>query len=76
MVDVQRSDHQGFGYFLSFANGFDTFCLLDVFLDFQFDPRLVVRAGRFKTPFTYEFLVEPIQGLILPERPCSSTTSA
>src|SRR5262249_9059776 len=24
--------------------------------------------GRFKTPFTYEFLVEPIQGLVTPER--------
>jgi phosphate-selective porin OprO and OprP len=56
------------GYFLSFANGFDTMTLLDVFLDFQFDPRLTIRAGRFKTPFTYEFMVEPIQGLILPER--------
>ena len=59
---------KNFGYFVSFANGFDTFSLLDVFLDFQLDPRLVVRAGRFKTPFTYEFMVEPIQGLILPER--------
>jgi phosphate-selective porin OprO and OprP len=56
------------GYFVSMANGFDTFSLLDVFLDLQFDPRFVVRAGRFKTPFTYEFLVEPLQGLILPER--------
>ena len=42
--------------------------LLDVFLDFDFDPRLRIRLGRFKTPFTYEFFVEPIQGLILPER--------
>ena len=25
-------------------------------------------SGRFKTPFTYEFFVEPVQGLILPER--------
>ena len=56
------------GYFLSFANGLDTFSLLDVFLDFQFSQRLTIRAGRFKTPFTYEFLVEPIQGLILPDR--------
>ena len=56
------------GYFVSFANGFDTVTMLDVFLDFDFDPRFRIRAGRFKTPFTYEFLVEPIQGLILPER--------
>ena len=63
------------GYFVSFSNGFDTFSLLDVFLDLELEPRLVVRAGRFKTPFTYEFMVEPIQGLILPERSSSSTTS-
>ena len=44
------------------------FSLLDVFLDINIDPRFVVRAGRFKTPFTYEFMVEPVQGLILPER--------
>ena len=42
--------------------------MLDVFLDFEFDPRFRLRAGRFKTPFTYEFLVDPVQGLIQPER--------
>ena len=57
-----------FGYFVSFANGFDTVSLLDVFVDLDYDPRLRLRIGRFKTPFTYEFLVEPIQGLVTPER--------
>jgi phosphate-selective porin OprO/OprP len=56
------------GYFVSLAHGFDTVSLLDVFLDFSYDPRLQARIGRFKTPFTYEFLVDPIQGLINPER--------
>ncbi len=56
------------GYFLSFSNGFDTMTMLDVFVDFNYDPRLQLRVGRFKTPFTYEFLVKPIQGLIMPER--------
>jgi phosphate-selective porin OprO/OprP len=56
------------GYFVSFANGFDAFTILDVFLDFDFNPKFRARVGRFKTPFTYEFLVEPIQGLITPER--------
>jgi len=56
------------GYFVSLANGFDTVSILDVFVDFNYDPRLQLRVGRFKTPFTYEFLVKPIQGLILPER--------
>jgi phosphate-selective porin OprO/OprP len=56
------------GYFVSLANGFDTVSMLDVFLDLDLDPRFRIRAGRFKTPFTYEFFVDPIQGLILPER--------
>jgi phosphate-selective porin OprO/OprP len=56
------------GYFVSIANGFDTLTLLDVFLDLDFNPKFRVRAGRFKTPFTYEFAVEPIQGLVVPER--------
>src|SRR5262249_44041878 len=46
----------------------DAFTILDCFLDLDFNPKLRIRAGRFKTPFTYEFLVEPIQGLIIPER--------
>jgi phosphate-selective porin OprO/OprP len=57
-----------FGYFVSLANAFDTVSLLDCFLDVTYDPRLQFRIGRYKTPFTYEFLVEPIQGLIIPER--------
>src|SRR5207249_3420131 len=56
------------GYFVSMAHGFDALTLLDCFLDFDFDPKFRVRAGRFKTPFTYEFLVEPVQGLVIPER--------
>ena len=57
-----------FGYFVSLAEGFDTTNLLDAFLDVDLDPRFRIRAGRFKTPFTYEFFVEPIQGLVIPER--------
>jgi phosphate-selective porin OprO and OprP len=56
------------GYFVSMAQGIDTLNALDVFVDFNYDRRLQIRAGRFKTPFTYEFFVEPIQGLIIPER--------
>ncbi|MDR3636691.1 MAG: porin [Isosphaeraceae bacterium] len=56
------------GYFLSLAEGFDTTNILDVFVDFNMSPKFSIRAGRYKTPFTYEFLVEPIQGLIIPER--------
>ncbi len=59
---------RGIGFFTSIANSFDTLSLLDVFADVDLDPRFRVRAGRFKTPFTYEFFVEPIQGLVVPER--------
>ncbi len=57
-----------FGYFVSFANGFDNLTMLDVFAEIDYDPRARLRLGRMKTPFTYEFFVEPVQGLILPER--------
>lgn len=57
-----------FGYFVSIAHGFDTLSLLDCFVDVDYDPRLRFRIGRYKTPFTYEFFVEPIQGLVVPER--------
>ena len=55
-------------YFLSFQHGFDTVNMLDVFLNAHYDDRVQLKMGRFKTPFTYEFYTEPIQGLIQPER--------
>ena len=55
-------------YFLSFQNAFDAVNLLDVFLNVHYDDRLQFKFGRFKTPFTYEFYTEPIQGLVSPER--------
>ncbi len=56
------------GYFVSLAQGFDTVNGLDMFMDWNPSPKLNLRLGRMKTPFTYEFLVEPIQGLMNPER--------
>ncbi len=56
------------GYFVSFAEGFDTLNGLDMFVDLNYDRRLQFRVGRMKTPFTYEFFVMPIQGLVTPER--------
>jgi phosphate-selective porin OprO and OprP len=55
-------------YFVSMQNGFDTVSLLDAWIDWNYDPKFKIRAGRFKTPFTYEFYVEPIQGLFIVER--------
>ena len=59
---------QPVGYFVSLSQGFDSVNALDVFMDFTASPKSNLRMGRMKTPFTYEFLVEPIQGLINPER--------
>jgi phosphate-selective porin OprO/OprP len=56
------------GYFLSFAHGFDALSLLDVFVDWDVDPRFRLRMGRYKTPFTYEFIMEPVQTLVVPEQ--------
>ncbi len=55
-------------YFVSVQNGFDTVSGLDIFLNAHYDDRVQFKVGRFKTPFTYEFYTEPIQGLISPER--------
>src|SRR5262249_14512123 len=60
--------YRPFVYFLSLANGFDVLSILDCFHDVDVDPRFRIRAGRFKTNFTYEFFVEPAQGLVVPER--------
>ncbi len=55
-------------YFVSVQNGFDNVSGLDFFLNAHYDDRVQFKVGRFKTPFTYEFYTEPIQGLISPER--------
>jgi phosphate-selective porin OprO/OprP len=56
------------GFMASLQQGFDSVAGLDMFLDLNYDRRLQFRMGRFKTPFTYEFFIEPIQGLITTER--------
>jgi len=56
------------GYFVSISQGQENLGGLDYFIDLNYDPRIQARIGRMKTPFTYEFFVEPVQGLITPER--------
>ncbi len=56
------------GFLASLQHSTDTVSMLDTFIDLNYDPRIQGRIGRFKTPFTYEFLVEPIQAMINPER--------
>ncbi|MBY0589246.1 OprO/OprP family phosphate-selective porin [bacterium] len=56
-------------YFFSTAFGFNNVNVLDAYLNFHLvDDRLQIRAGRYKTPFTYEFYALPIGSLINPER--------
>src|SRR2546430_3716199 len=55
-------------YEFSFQNFFDTVQLLDAYLNFSYDPRLQLRIGRYKTPFTYEFYRIHVWDLLAPER--------
>jgi phosphate-selective porin OprO/OprP len=57
-----------FEYFVVPAFSFDNVNLLDAFFNINFDPRLQLKFGRYKTPFTYEFYGQPINALVNPER--------
>jgi phosphate-selective porin OprO and OprP len=55
-------------YEISFQNSFDKLDLLDAYLNFNYDSRFQIRAGRYKTPFTYEWYRVHIWHLLAPER--------
>ncbi len=55
-------------YFVATNWGFTNLNLLDAFINIHYDDRLQLKLGRFKTPYTYEFYAEPVNGLINPER--------
>lgn len=55
-------------YEFSYQNTFDSVKLLDAYINLDYDPRLQVRFGRYKTPFTYEFYRTHIWDLMAPER--------
>ena len=42
-------------YDLSFQRSYTTFNFFNAFMNFNYDPRLQIRIGRYKVPFTYEF---------------------
>ena len=50
-------------YYLSIAEAFEAFSILDVFLNVNYDRRLQFRIGRFKSRFTNEFWGVPTPGL-------------
>jgi phosphate-selective porin OprO/OprP len=59
---------KNFEYYTATNFGLNNLTLLDAFLNIHFDDRLQIKIGRYKTPFTYEFYNEPINGLMNAER--------
>lgn len=55
-------------YQFSFQQSYDSFSVLNYFLNFNYDKRLQFRIGRFKTPYTYEFYKINVWNLYAPER--------
>ena len=55
-------------YQVALQESFDSFNLLNVFLNFNYDKRFQFRFGRFKTPYTYEFYKILIWNTLAPER--------
>lgn len=55
-------------YQLSIQRGYSDINVLNAFINFNYDQRLQLRVGRFKTPFTYEFYKYNAFRLLAPER--------
>jgi phosphate-selective porin OprO/OprP len=77
VIPRQRWYFQGqitpYAYYYTVINrGYGTINILDTFADFNFDPKykqqFQIRAGRMKTPFTYEYIKISESDLIAPER--------
>src|SRR5205823_3511561 len=67
-IYFERNATKPIQYEFSFQNFYDSVALLDAYLNFNYDPRLQVMVGRFKTPFTYEFYRIHVWDLMAPER--------
>lgn len=59
---------KGIEYYTSTNRSYGNFDLLDAYLNFHYDPRLQVRVGRYRVPYSYEWWAFPIQTQIQPER--------
>jgi len=60
-------------YEFSFQQTYDSVNLLDAYVNFNYDPRIQLRFGRYKTPFTYEWYRIHIWDLLAPERSLFAT---
>ncbi len=55
-------------YYASINGFFGDFNVLDAFINFHYDDRLMIKVGRFKPPFPYEFYGQSNQDMMAPER--------
>lgn len=55
-------------YSISFNKGLGTFDLLDAYVNFNYDKRFQLRAGRYRVPFMYEWFALANMFLTTPER--------
>ncbi|HEU5116824.1 MAG TPA: porin, partial [Isosphaeraceae bacterium] len=55
-------------YQISLQRGYTNIDVLNAYMNFNYDKRLQLRVGRFKTPFTYEFYKYNVFRLLAPER--------
>lgn len=55
-------------YYTAFQKGLGSVSVRDAFINLHYDDRLMVKAGRYKPPFTYEFYAISNQDLMQPER--------
>lgn len=55
-------------YNFSVQRAYDAYNILNAYINFHYDDRIMFRFGRFKTPFTYEFYKLHVWQLMAPER--------
>jgi phosphate-selective porin OprO/OprP len=55
-------------YFVSINKGLGSIDLRDAYLNFHYDDRLMLRFGRYRVPYTYEFYALSNVDLLAPER--------
>jgi phosphate-selective porin OprO/OprP len=55
-------------YQIAYQRNYDSFDLLNAFINYNYDDRLTFRIGRFKTPYSYEYYKIEVQNLLAPER--------
>jgi phosphate-selective porin OprO/OprP len=55
-------------YYTAINRSYGSFDVLDAYLNFRYDDRIQIRAGRYRVPYSFEWYAYPIQYQIQPER--------